>query len=305
MQIKGADGREADLAALRGLIARPDVDAATRARIEREIRTIAAGAKGERDAAYEIEFHFGKVAKRATIHDLRLEVDGRVAQIDHLIIDRLLTIWVCESKHFAEGVAVNDHGEWSRYVGGRPVGMASPVEQNRRHIAVLRDVFDQGLVALPRRLGVTLKPDLRSVVLVSNEARISRPRSKAAAAAAGMDQVIKVEKLKAMLDADVEARSMLLLRRAVSETTIQRIAHDLAALHRPAPAVDWAARFGLAAVAAPPERVGKSGRGRDSGKVCASCGIAVSVGVARYAEEHTDRFGGRILCMDCQRRGSS
>ena len=134
VQIKGADGREADLAALRGQLARPDVDAATRVRIEREIRTIGAGVKGERDAAYEIEFHFGRLEKRATIHDLRLQVDGRVAQIDHLIIDRFLTIWVCESKHFAEGVTVNDHGEWSRYVGGRPVGMASPVEQNRRHI---------------------------------------------------------------------------------------------------------------------------------------------------------------------------
>ena len=46
-----------------------------------------------------------------TIHDLRLEVDGRVAQINHLIIDRVLTIWVCESTHFSEGVAVDDFGE--------------------------------------------------------------------------------------------------------------------------------------------------------------------------------------------------
>jgi hypothetical protein len=307
VQIKAADGREADLAALRGLLGRPDVDAPTRARIEREIRTIAAGVSGERDAAYEIEFHYGKRTNRVTIHDLRLEVDGRVAQIDHLIIDRLLTIWVCESKHFTEGVAVNDHGEWSRFWGGRPSGIPSPVEQNRKHIAVLRDVFDQGLVDLPRRLGVRLEPDIRSVVLVSNGARISRPRSKAAAAAAGLDQVIKVERLKGLIDDDLDARHFTTLRRVVSEETVQRIGRELAALHRPAPPTDWAARFGLVAVTPPAtpsptaRQASKSGRGRDSGKVCASCGIAVSVGVARYAEEHADRFGGRILCMDCQR----
>jgi hypothetical protein len=28
---------------------------------------------------------------------------NRLAQIDHLIIDRVLTTWVCESKHFSEG----------------------------------------------------------------------------------------------------------------------------------------------------------------------------------------------------------
>jgi len=84
VQIKGADGREADLVALRGLLERPDINAATRQRVEREIRIVNAGVAGEREAAYEIEFHYGTLAKRATIHDLRLEVGGRVAQIDHL-----------------------------------------------------------------------------------------------------------------------------------------------------------------------------------------------------------------------------
>ena len=34
---------------------------------------------------------------------------GRVAQIDHLVIYRLPDTWVLESKHFAEGVSINDH----------------------------------------------------------------------------------------------------------------------------------------------------------------------------------------------------
>jgi len=64
-----------------------------------------------------------------------------VAQIDHLLINRLLDIWVLESKHFAEGVSINDHGEWTGFSGGRPYGMASPIEQNRKHVAVLEQVL--------------------------------------------------------------------------------------------------------------------------------------------------------------------
>jgi Nuclease-related domain len=109
VQIKAADDKQPDLQALAALLERPDVDTKARRQIETEIRRIRAGAAGERDAAYQIEFHSGAHAGRATIHDLRLEVGGRVSQIDHLFINRLLDTWVLESKHFAEGVSINDH----------------------------------------------------------------------------------------------------------------------------------------------------------------------------------------------------
>ena len=70
------------------------------------------------------------------IHDLRLEVDGRVAQIDHLIIDRFLTVWVCESKHFAEGVGVDEHREWVALYGAPtardPVAYRAEPQARRR-----------------------------------------------------------------------------------------------------------------------------------------------------------------------------
>ncbi len=117
MLIKAADDKQPQINALEALLARPDVDAQTRRRIEQEVRMIRAGASGERDAAYEIEFHLGANKNQMTVRDLRIEVDGRVAQIDRLIINRLLDVWVCESKHFAEGVAINEHGEWVAFYG--------------------------------------------------------------------------------------------------------------------------------------------------------------------------------------------
>jgi hypothetical protein len=301
--LKAADDRQHDIDALEALADQTDVDAATRMQVDREIKMIRAGVRGERDAAYEIDFHYAKHPNRAVIHDLRLEVEGRVAQIDHLIVDRYLTIWVCESKHFAEGVGVNEHGEWVRFFGGRPDGIPSPIDQNRRHIAVLQEVFDRKLVDPKKRLGVTIKPRFKSVILVSNNARISRPEAKAAAAAVdGLDSVIKVEKLESMVTKDIDARSLAILARVVSSDTIARLATDLVALHRPT-TVDWAARFGLPALtAATAASPAPSPRPTTrSARVCASCGASVSYGVARFSEDHAERFGGRILCMSCQK----
>src|SRR5689334_4071622 len=109
----------------------------------------------------QIDIDYAKSPNRAIVHDLRIELNGRVAQIDHLIIDRLLTIWVCESKHFAEGVGVNEHGEWVTFFGGGVRGIPSPIEQNRRHVAVLAEVFDRKVVEPKKRLGLTINPRFR------------------------------------------------------------------------------------------------------------------------------------------------
>jgi hypothetical protein len=86
MLIKSADDKQPDIDVLNALLKRQDFDANTRRRIEADLRRVQGGARGEREAAYEIEFHFGSDPNWLTIHDLRLEVAGRVAQIDHLIL---------------------------------------------------------------------------------------------------------------------------------------------------------------------------------------------------------------------------
>ena len=138
MLIKAATDRSQDLETLQSLLASPSITASTRALVDKEIRNIRAGAKGEAEAAYEIEFHHKASRNWAVIHDLRIEHQGRVAQIDHLLINRWLEIWVCESKHFSEGVAINEQGEFTGFFAGRPYGVPSPLEQNRKHVAVLQ-----------------------------------------------------------------------------------------------------------------------------------------------------------------------
>lgn len=94
MIIKEAERRGGDVVELERLLDRPDVPQATRKRIEAEIRQVLAGSKGEQDAAYLIDLHFGRSPHWAVIHDLRFEVGAHAAQIDHLIINRLAHVCV-------------------------------------------------------------------------------------------------------------------------------------------------------------------------------------------------------------------
>lgn len=178
MKIKDAKGSDDDLETLQGLLDQTGLAARTRADIQSEIRRVRAGAKGEREAAYEIDFYHGPSRNWAVIHDLRIEHEGRVAQIDHVLIGRFLDVWVCETKSFSEGVAINEQGEFTRFFNSKPEAIPSPLERNRKHMLVLERILASDKVTLPTRLGMKLRPRLRSVVLVSKGARITRPKAK-------------------------------------------------------------------------------------------------------------------------------
>lgn len=328
MLIKAADDKTQDLTSLKALLERPDATDEQRKRIEQEVRNIQSGIRGEQETAYEIEFHFGQSRNWVSIHDLRLECDGRVAQIDHLLINRVLEIYVCESKRFSEGIAINEHGEFTAFFNRRAYGVPSPLEQNRRHIAVLESVFKSGQVPLPKRLGLTIKPTMVGLVLVSKKARISRPKTKLD----GLDAVLKNDQLKARIDKVIDAdNNPLGLAKLVGQDTLEQFARALARQHRPSP-VNWPGRFGLPATPPPAERpphmarpmtiptessmgpigdiAAASSLGAHTGRkkstlLCSACGVTVSYGVAKFCWVHKPRFGGRIYCMDCQKAVSN
>jgi hypothetical protein len=298
--IKAADERTMDLEALEALRQRPEATAVRRD-IEQTIRRMKAGFEGERAAAYEIELYFGRSRNFMTIHDLRIEVGGYAAQIDHLILNRLGEIWMCESKHFVEGVSVNEHGEWARYWHGRPEGIPSPIEQNRRHMHLLNRLFDDGAIEFPKRLGlVAMRPDLRSLVLVSNNARISRPRHRVD----GLDQVIKVERLEAIVRGAIDDTTLVRMTRLMGSDGLESFARRLTALHRPI-SFDWAHRFGVmsastdgrAAASTPPVAGGAPPLMSD--KTCELCGKPMTVKEVNFCRFNAKRYRGRY-CQTCQ-----
>lgn len=320
MIVKEADDKTKDLETLKGLASRADCPAETRQKIEQEIRAIASGMKGEAEAAYEIGFHYGNSKNWMVLHDLRLECEGRVAQIDHLLINRFLEIYVCESKRFGEGVAINEQGEFAAFYGGKPYGVPSPLEQNKRHMAVLQSVFKTGMVQPPKRLGFTLTPSLHGLVLVSKNARISRPKAKIN----GLDLVIKADQLRARIDRDIEKDNNILgAAKLIGQDTLEEFARTLAAAHRPI-SFDWPAKFGLPVTSPLPtpmaeiESVQEQTKGikpseasaeptetKKSKLVCCSCGESVTYNVAKFCWINKSRFSGKVFCFECQKAVSS
>ncbi len=307
MLLKPSDSRDHDIAALETLAVRPEVTPAIRKKIDAERRKVLSGIKGEKDAAYHLDFHFGSRKNSILIHDLRLEHDGRVAQIDHLLINRFLDIWVFESKRFSDGIGINEHGECSAFYRGRPYGIPSPFEQNQRHIDVLKSVFDDDVVRLPKRLGLTIRPKYLPRVLISVDARISRPAKKRPE----VDTIVKADQVGSRVDRDIEMNSSILqahtIAKVISAQTLQDLGASLIAAHRPA-TFDWAARFGLTTVEPPAsapiiEATGSTPAEEPSaaGQTCAACAVSVSTKVADYCAAYPKRFQGNVFCYGCQR----
>lgn len=229
MLIKQADDVSALLAALEQRAQGSDRQAQQAAR---ELAIRRAGLKGEQQARYLIDFDFAASQNWAVIHDLRLQHQGRVAQIDHLLINRWLDVYVLETKHFHAGIKITEHGEFLQWNAYRRnfEGIASPLEQNQRHISVLEQVMLQ--LPLPERLGLRIRPGFHSLVLVSANARIDRHRR------FDSTQVIKADQLKKRIWRDIDEENPLygLLRTAakmVSGQTIAELARQLAACHQP------------------------------------------------------------------------
>lgn len=244
MKIKDSHGVAEDLVALQALLQKTGLGVKTRSAIDQEIRAIRAGNKGEREAAYEIDFHHGPSRNWAVIHDLRIEHEGRVAQIDHVLIGRFLDLWVCETKHFSQGVSINEHGEFTRFFDGKPVAIPSPLEQNRKHMLVLERILQSDKITLPTRLGMKLKPRLHSVILISKDARITRPKTKID----GLDSIVKSDQFRThierSIDEDSIASSFMTMGKLLSRESLEDFAGQVSRLHRPLRR-DWEARFGL------------------------------------------------------------
>ncbi|MGB3394046.1 MAG: NERD domain-containing protein [Stenotrophomonas sp.] len=229
MLIKTADDQAALLLDLEKRAAGTDVGAR---KAKEELRMRKAGIRGEKDSAYLIDFDFAQSPNWAVIHDLRFEHAGRTAQIDHVLINRWMDVYVLETKHFHSGMKITEEGEFLRWNDFRKKfeGMASPLEQNERHIKVLKDVM--ATISLPTRLGLAIQPAFQQLVLASPKARIDRPKKFDAS------RVIKADLLKKTIDRDFEKENPLIgiLRTAaklVSAETVEYVARQLAACHRP------------------------------------------------------------------------
>ena len=307
MLIKTRDNHDADVGELRCLLD-CNVTAKQRFLIEREIKCLESGARGENSSAYYIDFRFKDSENTAILHDLRLEYRGFVAQIDHLLINRLLDVYVLESKNYYYGIKITPEGEFLVWNGKTYLAIESPVEQNKRHIDLLGRVFQQPGF-MPTRLGVSIPPNFLSYVMVAPNSRVDRPAN----GKFDTSMVIKADALGAAIEKRINDTSPVVaiasLSKVVSRETLETFARRLVRLHRPSK-IDYAAKFGVT-VAAPPVTIQQTpvtrttarGDGGDIKKepACEACGGVVDAKVVYYCRINKVKFGGKVLCRSCQK----
>jgi hypothetical protein len=308
MLIKSADDKESQIAILQKLLSHERVAAEKRQLIERELRNLSIGMATERQAAFEIDFYAAPSKNLFVIHDLRLEIGGRVAQIDHLLMNRAFEVFVLETKTFSTGLSINDRGEFSTFYEGKEVGIPSPIEQNARHISVLKDAFEE--IGLPKRLGIKLQPTFNSVVLVSPKAIINRPKH------ADLDaSVIKLDQFFSWYNKKMDALTLkdtVGLFKVCSSETIKHLGEQLLSLHKPG-RVDYIKRFDLGPallsknpvepVYAEQKTVLASTvlkRKEEKDYFCLKCKATIAAVVAKFCWNNKSRFGGKAYCRTCQ-----
>ncbi|MGB0560392.1 MAG: nuclease-related domain-containing protein [Spirulinaceae cyanobacterium] len=200
--------------------------------VELEIKRLRSGNKGEQDSAYFINFHYKDSQNWLVIHDLRIEYGDRVAQIDHLMINRCLEFYILETKHYRQGLKITEDGQFLTWFKKHYVSIESPIEQARRHVKVLKQLI-LNEVTLPKRFGAAIKPKFGLYVLISPKSRLIRPDAKKI----NTRTVVKADQFYLQLQQDLENRGIRdtfgALAQIVDHERIGRIGRKILSYHKP------------------------------------------------------------------------
>ena len=97
MLLKTADDKSKRLALLEDLQRSTLLDTIQKKWLREELMRLRKGIQGEKDSAYYLDQYFKHGVNHVVLHDLRFVVDGDVAQIDHLVINRGFGIYLFET----------------------------------------------------------------------------------------------------------------------------------------------------------------------------------------------------------------
>jgi len=243
MIIKEKESIEPCIATLSSFLELPAVSEPTKKKIKYEIAKMRRGFKGEKECAFFLNGFIKDNPNRVVIHDLRIEDNGDVAQIDHLLLNRSLDMFVLESKNYSHGFKILDNGEFEYWNGKAYCGMASPVEQAKRQMGILQRYLTTHPI-FPTRMGLPLSPQLDFFVLCAPQSRIVRPKKETPVS----KKVVKADLFKNMYKKTMDKASFLSCLKGaantVSKDTLIEIAHNIVEGHTPL-VKNYQAQFGI------------------------------------------------------------
>lgn len=276
----------------------------------KQLRNLRNGIAGERDAAHYIDNHYKDRSTHAVIHDLRIQVGGEIAQIDHLIISRGMHFYLLETKSFNGNLVINDHGEFSvKYANAAVFGIPSPLEQSRRHANVLARLLTE--LKIKNRTGNAFQ--FHNIVLVHPKAGISRP------AQFDTSQVIKADSFATWHEKFQNKLTFLQAISAIFDMrkvqSLKETAEKLAQRHQPSDPLELpefmaltiptrSPTQGARQVIEPLPQLSLSDASRVDQKkrlTCSTCGVKITYPEGQFCWNNERRFGGKQYCRTHQR----
>ncbi len=301
MIIKQRDSKQLQIAELE-LLLKLSLPSQKKSLIAQELGRVRAGEKCEKDSAYFIDFQYDTSFRWAVIHDLRLEFQGKVAQIDHIIMNRWFDMYVLESKYYSQGVRITPEGEFYILRGDDEEPIESPIEQNERHISLLEKAITFCEI-MPTKAGIRIPPKFKNYVLVSPHSKIIRPSE------GGFDtsHVIKSDFLVKEILKELDNISVLpVLAKMCTSDTMKTVATEIASLHRPAH-INYKKKFDITEYpGVNAHRTDNTPRVSDAHRhrlshYCFACHKPLSERVVDYCEQKRATFAGKLYCFDCQK----
>ncbi|BDI34000.1 hypothetical protein CCAX7_60510 [Capsulimonas corticalis] len=265
-----------------------------------------AGRRAEEQMAFYLRRAFAEAPDVLVFNDLRVERNGEIAQIDHLILHRWGMV-IIESKSVTSRVKINEREEWSRYWDGRDRGMASPVLQAKRQADLLRRLLDDHAPDLVGKILGLLQVRFGAMpidllVAISDEGVIQRTKKNPLPEVMKADQIS--ERVKQLVAQHRKDSSPLNFKSDTSYTLsvadVDRIRIFLLAKHKPgatnpepvpveAQAVEYSMPTTAVTVATPPTDMAAAASGHAC-RHCASADITVEYG----------RYGYYFKCGGCE-----
>ncbi|MDL2191742.1 nuclease-related domain-containing protein [Cobetia sp. LC6] len=266
MLIKDCDSREYDLLVLEVLAQDAALAAPERHKVLEALRAIRARQARRRALASQLDTLLGTRDDWVVLHDVRLAQAEGVIEIDHLLINSLMQVWVLDASCFDLTLSITPFGELLAHDGRVAQEGEVPADEDgvmahavtpcplqtipERSRAIVQWLEASSL--LPVRLGMTLQPQLRYRIVVADAAQVSRPPedifdSRALLSFARLKrQCLQVSSKTAYV---TRLRSFT---HRLDQRRLRQLGRAIATRHV-APNTDWVAELGLATDTRSPE----------------------------------------------------
>lgn len=244
-----------------------------------------AGRNAEVQMAHYLLRFFGKSTTFDVLNGIRVEHDGEVAQMDHIVIHPFGII-IIESKSVAGSVQIKDDGQWMRWSPkyNKPFGMRSPITQAQMQCALLKDLLQANV----KQQEAFSRLSFDVIVAISDGGTIQWPTSGALPAVCKADQVpAKVEGLLAALTSKPGNNVPLL----TNPENRKKIAEFLLRIHKPVAIPEPEEKVQEPVVKEPTTQAAQPALPAKACKYCSSEDLELTYG----------KYGYYFHCKSCQK----